>query len=320
MGKLGDILNQFILPLLYAANAAVFFASFLFLILGAYFMLGKDQAASGAAMILFGIGCVLMYTAAFSLIGLLRKSSGILWLVILVLFASMIALFALMVVCFVLGFEMPSIRDIVVQSWQEGCASTADTSGCLQAELASNKWCYDNVPDKTVCVAADGTVTPASQKMHQCSLSCQTEWIKKTSDLMGTVAVSAIVSLFILFLVTMHNSQTHHGIWCVKPSDNEDDDENTVQNIPPVMAYPAYLLNGALALSGALLAIAAWSVLDDATTFTALFTILIGVGYFVFGAIACVAIAKNAHFLLRLRFVNMHALTVLLSTPRSTMN
>ena len=46
-------------------------------------------------MVLFGIGCVLMYTAAFSLIGLLRKSSGILWLVILVLFASKIALFAL---------------------------------------------------------------------------------------------------------------------------------------------------------------------------------------------------------------------------------
>jgi hypothetical protein len=79
-------------------------------------MVGQDEAASGAAMALFIMGCCLMYISAFGLIGLLKESSIILNLVGLLLCGMLVALFGLMTVCFVLGFEMPSIRDIVVRT------------------------------------------------------------------------------------------------------------------------------------------------------------------------------------------------------------
>lgn len=302
MGKCGEVINVFILPLLYGSLAATFFFSFVFLGYGGYLMVGQDDAASGAAMALFIMGCCLMYISAFGLIGLLKESSIILNLVGLLLCGMLVALFGLMTVCFVLGFEMPSIRDIVVRSWQEGCASTADTAGCLQAELAGNNWCYDNVlpADKSYCVNAAGEPDAASQKLHHCSVACQSMWIEKSEDHMGDMAIGCFVALCVLLVTTVWNSQTHHGCWCITASHNEDDDENTVQSIPPGMAYPAYVLNGVLSLAGIAMAVMAVAVLADATTFTGVVVILLGVGYFAFGASAIFAVATNHHWLLRI--------------------
>merc|ERR1711871_1071611 len=94
---------------------------------------------------------------------------------------------------------------------------------------------------------AENTATDdASQRTHQCSVACQLAFIGTLESKMGWIAVGCYLAFFTLVFVVMWNSQTHHGLWCIKASDNDDDDENTVMNIAPVMAYIAYFLNGCL--------------------------------------------------------------------------
>lgn len=241
MGKgasnLGTMINQFILPLVYAALTAVFFASFVFLVVGGYYAVGQDddQRATGLAMFLFVIGNGLMYIAALGLIGLLRHSWRVLMLVDLLLVAILLALLGLMAVCFILGFEIPSIEDVVVEGWQKGCPNGAiDTAGCLQAELAHNNWCWENVPDPMICeeTAQPGVVSAESQKSHHCTIACREAWISLMRKHMENVAIACAVAFWVLLVVVVWNSQTHHGLWCCLVSDNEDDTDNTVMAIP----------------------------------------------------------------------------------------
>eukprot|EP01047_Picozoa_sp_COSAG01_P023187 COSAG01_NODE_1398_length_10466_cov_173.518086_1_plen_252_part_00 len=237
-GNIGSMINQFILPLMYAALTAVFFSSFLFLIVGGYFAMGQDddQKATGLAMFLFVVGNGLMYIAALGLIGLLRRSWRVLMLVDLMLIAVLLALLGLMAVCFILGFEIPSIEDVVIEGWQKGCPNgAADSSGCLQADLAHNSWCWENVPNPAICEeqGQPGVVSPESQKTHHCTVACREEWISYTRTHMDKVAIACAAAFWVLLIVVMWNSQTHHGLWCCLVSDNEDDTDSTVMSIPP---------------------------------------------------------------------------------------
>ena len=220
-------------------------------------------------------------------------------MVIVLLLATLVALFVLMTICFVLGYEMPSIQDVVRNQWQEGCASTEDSQGCLQAELAANNWCHKNAATPTLCEDAAGGVTSASQKVHMCTVECQNAWIDLTQKHASDVAVGCWIAFGILTVLIMWNSQTHHGLWCISVTDNEDDDENTVMSIIPAMAYPAYVMNGALGLLGMSMTIASVAVLEDMASYTAIVAIVMGLGYFVTAGVAIVSVAKDWHMSLR---------------------
>ena len=269
---------------------------------------------------MFAVGIVLMFCSSMGLLGLLRKSWKILGLLVVVLIALLFTLFGIMTVCFVLGYQMPSLRDIVQEGWQKGCDDPAENEvGCMQVELVANNWCWDHaglpIPniggegnmfekgetdpncalDPSTNLATDGVI----QRTHVCSISCQKAIVATLEDNMGWVAIGCYCAFFALVIVVIWNSQTHHGLWCISPSSNEDDDENTVMAIPPVMAVIAYLLNGVLGLAGLGLAIAAGAMLSSPTSFTAAFAIFLGGTYFVVAAISCGAVAKNLHWLLR---------------------
>lgn len=319
MGKFGEVINQFILPLLYASNAAVFCFSFTFLALGGYLLVINEEAAVGTAGAVFAVGIVLMFCSSMGLLGLLRKSWKILGLLVLILIVLLFTLFAIMTVCFVLGYQMPSLRDIVAEGWQKGCADPGvDEVGCMQAELVANNWCWDHAGLPIPNLGGAGNMFEAGdtdpncaldetnmatdmvvQRTHVCSISCQKSMVATLEDNMGWVAIGCYCAFFTLVLVVLWNSQTHHGLWCISPSSNEDDDENTVMAIPPAMAVIAYLLNGILGLAGLGLAIAAGAMLSSPTSFTAAFAIFLGGSYFVIAAVSCGAVAKNLHWLLR---------------------
>jgi hypothetical protein len=112
---------------------------------GGYLLVINEEAAVGTAGAVFAVGIVLMFCSSLGLLGLLRKSWKILALLVVVLVGLLFALFAIMTVCFVLGYQMPSLRDIVSEGWQKGCAAPAtDAVGCMQAELVANNWCWDH--------------------------------------------------------------------------------------------------------------------------------------------------------------------------------
>ena len=83
-----------------------------------------------------------------------------------------------------------------------------------------------------------------------CSVSCQKAFVATLESSMAYIAVGSYLAFFVLIIVTFWNSQTHHGCWCIKPSQDEDDDENTTMSIPLGMVYIAYVLNGTMALIG----------------------------------------------------------------------
>eukprot|EP01047_Picozoa_sp_COSAG01_P023188 COSAG01_NODE_1398_length_10466_cov_173.518086_2_plen_352_part_00 len=66
------------------------------------------------------------------------------------------------------------------------------------------------------------------------------------------------------------------------------------------MAYPAYLMNGAMSLLGCAIVASAVVVLEDSTTAVGAFTLCVGFGYVVFGGLAVFSVAQNQHMLLRL--------------------
>jgi hypothetical protein len=274
----------------------------------------------GTAAAVFVVGILLMFCSSMGLLGLLRRSWRILALLVVILVALLFALFAIITICFVLGYRMPSLRDIVADTWQTGCADPGvDTEGCLQAELVANNWCFDHgglpVPalggegfmfekgdvDENCALPPDYVATDdAVQRMHQCSVSCQTAMVATFEHSMGWIAIGCYIAFFTLVFVVMWNSQTHHGLWCISPSENEDDDENTVMAIPPMMAYVAYFLNGCLGIAGIALAVVAGAMLSSPTSYSAAFAIFLGVYYFICAAVACGAVAKNLHWLLRI--------------------
>jgi hypothetical protein len=112
---------------------------------GGWLLTANEAAAVGTAAAVFVVGVLLMFCSSMGLLGLLRKSWKILALLVVILVALMFALFAIMTISFVLGYQMPSLRDIVAASWTKGCAKPAeDTIGCLQAESVANDWCWDH--------------------------------------------------------------------------------------------------------------------------------------------------------------------------------
>ena len=275
--------------------------------------------AVGTAAVVFMLGIVLMFCSSMGLLGLVRKSWLILGVLVIVLLAVLFSLFGVMTISFVLGYRMPSLRDIVTDSWQTGCADPGvDLEGCMQAELVANRWCFDHgglaVPapggdgtmfaegqtDPACAVDATNTETSdAAQRTHACSVACQLAMVATLEDKMGWVAVGCYIAFFTLVFVIMWNSQTHHGLWCIKASPHDDDDENTVMNIAPVMAYVAWILNGLLGIAGISLAVSAGVMLSSPTSYTASFAMLLGMFYFVVAGVACAAVAKNQHWLLR---------------------
>ena len=282
------------------------------------------------------VGVILMFCSAAGLLGLLRKSWTVrenqppaLWLsmtslfrpqilalLVVVLVAVLFALFAIMIVCFVLGYQMPSLRDIVADTWHEGCATPAvhnDADECLHKNLIVQNWCWDHkglaIPgmfeagEKDVLCAVDDTNQGTdldAQRTHVCQVSCQKAQVALLEDNMSYVSGGCFFSFVVLVLVVLWNSQTHHGLWCLKPSADEDDDENTVMSIPPGMMYVAFLFNGLLGLSGLAIAIFTIAYLDDTTSFAAVLAILIGVCYFLVAAASCACVAKNIHWGLRI--------------------
>ena len=281
---------------------------------GGWLLTANEAAAVGTAAAVFVVGVLLMFCSSMGLLGLLRKSWKILALLVVILVALMFALFAIMTISFVLGYQMPSLRDIVAASWTKGCAKPAeDTIGCLQAESVANDWCWDHgglaVPgmfakgDKDPACATDPVLNAAtdhaSQKAHLCSISCQMAMVATLEDTMAYVSIGCYIAFFTLVLVVLWNSQTHHGLWCIQPSENEDDDENTVMSIPPVMAYVAYFLNGCLGLLGLFVAIMAAYLLESPTSWSAMFAVALGAFYFIVAAVSCGAVAKDLHWLLR---------------------
>ena len=275
--------------------------------------------AVGTAVVMFMLGIVLMFCSSMGLLGLVRRSWLILGLLVIVLLAVLFALFGVMTISFVLGYRMPSLRDIVTESWQTGCADPAtDLEGCMQAELVANEWCWNHggiavpAPGGDGTMFAEGATDPecasdatntetndASQRTHACSVACQLAMVATLEDKMGWVAVGCYIAFFTLVFVIMWNSQTHHGLWCIKASPHDDDDENTVMNIAPVMAYVAWILNGLLGIAGVSLAVSAGVMLSSPTSYTATFAMLLGLFYFVVAAVSCAAVAKNQHWLLR---------------------
>ena len=289
---------------------------------GGWLLGAQEEAAVGTAAGVFIVGVFLMFCSSMGLLGLLRKSWQLLAVVVVVLTALLIALFGIMTVAFVLGYQMPSLRDIVAESWTKGCADPAhDDEGCLQAETVANNWCFDHgglaVPppggvgdnmfeegEKDHLCAADPVLnagtTEEAQKTHLCSVSCQAAMVATLENTMSWVSLGCYIAFATLLLVVLWNSQTHHGLWCFKPSENEDDDENTVMSISPGMAYIAYFLNGTLSLVGLIVAGTAAGLLDSPTSMSALFAILLGTFYFVCGGVSCFAVAKDMHWLLRI--------------------
>ena len=277
-------------------------------------MTANEASAVGTATMLFLCGILLMFCSSMGLLGLLRKSWKTLASLVVILVGLMFALFAIMTVSFVLGYQMPSLRDLVNEGWQKGCPSPAtDTVGCMQAELVANDWCWDHgnqpVPGMfakdqkdplcSIDPLLNAATTADDQKKHMCSISCQASMVATLEETMEWIAVGCYSAFFMLIVVVLWNSQTHHGLWCISPSANEDDDENTVMSIPPAMAYVAYLLNGLLGLAGLFVAITAAYLLSSPTSWSAMFAIFLGIGYFIVAAISCFAVAKDLHWILR---------------------
>eukprot|EP01043_Picozoa_sp_COSAG02_P046466 COSAG02_NODE_4348_length_5467_cov_6.159806_2_plen_957_part_00 len=277
--------------------------------------------AVGTATAVFLLGIVLMFCSSTGLLGLVRRSWAILGMLVVVLLAVLFALFGVMTICFVLGYRMPSLRDIVTDSWQKGCVDPAlDTQGCMQVELIAQNWCWDHAGLAVPAPGGEGAdmfeagdtdplcaknpeenteTDDASQRTHACSVACQLAMVATLEDKMGWIAIGCYIAFFVLVFVVMWNSQTHHGLWCIKASPHDDDDENTVMSIPPLMAYGAYFLNGVLGIAGVSLAVSAGVMLTSPTSFTAAFAIFLGLYYFVLSAVSCGAVAKNLHWLLR---------------------
>ena len=72
--------------------------------------------AVGTAVVMFMLGIVLMFCSSMGLLGLVRRSWFILGMLVIVLLAVLFALFGVMTISFVLGYRMPSLRDIVTES------------------------------------------------------------------------------------------------------------------------------------------------------------------------------------------------------------
>eukprot|EP01051_Picozoa_sp_SAG22_P022359 SAG22_NODE_5323_length_1037_cov_0.925373_1_plen_157_part_01 len=145
-GALGAMIDQFIHPLLYAGNAAIFLIGLAIMAVGGWLIVGNEQAAATAAIGIFALGAFSMYLAGISLLGLLKKSGIILTVVAMLLLAMVVAFFGAIIVSFALGFQLPSVRDIVKDNWHEGCLDPAnDKSGCMQADLVAENVCFQRV-------------------------------------------------------------------------------------------------------------------------------------------------------------------------------
>ena len=319
---------------MYIGNAAIFFCGVLLVALGGWLIHTWEAAAVGTATLLFAIGLLLVFCASAGLVGVMRKSwmvraspsaaavrrrklspvrrAQILMGLVVTLMVLILALLAFMTVCFALGYQMPSLRDIVAEGWHAGCDDPATaTEGCMQADLVATGWCWDHagasVPgmfesgEKDALCSSGGLnlqTTPAAQKVHMCSVSCQKAFVATLESSMAYIAVGSYLAFFVLIIVTFWNSQTHHGCWCIKPSQDEDDDENTTMSIPLGMVYIAYVLNGTMALIGLFEAAIAAAMLQG--SFVSLVAILLGVGYFGVACVACFAVSKNLHMVLRI--------------------
>ena len=146
-------MDRLIVPLMYIGNAAIFFCGILLVALGGWLIHTWEAAAVGTATLLFAIGLLLVFCASAGLVGVMRKSwmvraspSGtalrrrkltavrraqILMGLVVTLMVLILALLAFMTVCFALGYQMPSLRDIVAEGWHAGCDDPATATQLL---------------------------------------------------------------------------------------------------------------------------------------------------------------------------------------------